>query len=218
MEDLLLVEGLAHQHDVVAQGILQLVGLVVGEGGGDHQIDCRVLGPQFHRRAQPVPARRHPHVDEGHGEMVPAREGLPVVLDGLLTLACQRHLEDSVAAAADRGAGTGDQGLERIQLRDRGLQDAPIGFTNRRIVVHHQDPKPLSARHLVVIADGHLQSFPSATGRAPRGWAPARIGSSIVRVAPRLGPSLSRETLPPSSWANNAVAWSPKPVPRCFVE
>ena len=60
--------------------------VIVGVGGADHDLQFGIDFPQLLDGLQTIPARRHAHVDEGHGVRLPALERSAHHRDTLLAL------------------------------------------------------------------------------------------------------------------------------------
>ncbi|HEX9782562.1 MAG TPA: hypothetical protein VGA56_07500 [Opitutaceae bacterium] len=95
LQDLDLIKWLLDHHPSITggQGPLDLAPTPVGKGGADHDLQRCVDLPELLDGREPVPARRHAHVDERQRVWAPLAARLPHELQGLLSLKGRIDLE-----------------------------------------------------------------------------------------------------------------------------
>src|SRR6185437_9775889 len=183
--------------------------VIVGMRRADHYLHILVHRPQPLDRLEPVPARRHAHVDERNGKRPPGADSVLGTLDPFLTLRGEFQYV-MCALALRRGNIPEEQGLDvrqgrgglRLRPPAEDLAEVPV---NCRIVIDDEYPgfvRPPRLAHAVLLC-GSISA--------------AAMGSRTVKHAPRLRHSLRAVSSPPISVARIALACNPKPWPSFLV-
>ena len=167
----------------------------------DNDLQIGIGLPQMTDRFHTVPSRRHPHVDKGQ-RIGPARGlCLPHTFETVLSLECGVDIKSHTG-----GARHSEQELfvcRQIGVSLRGQKDLLQIVVNGFVVIHDKEP-------VVVVCDCHYAAVsPSVSQHL--------IGSSSVKVAPVLVPSLFTVRAPPSCLAARAPECNPNPCPSCLV-
>src|SRR5437763_5847713 len=140
LQDLDRLEGLLDDDELVRvpEPRQQLQPVIVGVGGADDHLYVRVHLPQVFDGLEPVPPRRHAHVDEGDRVRTALRQRQAGALDSIATLKRGIHVEG-------RAPGLGRLLPEQPRFGGRyqrlvgGHQDLAVVLVNGRVVIDHED-------------------------------------------------------------------------------
>ena len=112
------VEGLLEDQELLgaAQAPDDLLPGVVAEGRADHHLHVRVHLPDVLDRLEPVPARGHAHVDEGHADRLAGGLGAANLLHAVAALARVGEIEAGGNGVRCRRAIAEQLGLEVVQI------------------------------------------------------------------------------------------------------
>jgi hypothetical protein len=108
--------------------------------GADDDLDVRIHGPQAFDRLQPVPARRHAHVDEGECKGAAALDGAFDHAETLLALQGEVQLERRMQPGRGAVAEQDSFGFRHGRVAAAFVREDLLEIlVDRRIVVDDQD-------------------------------------------------------------------------------